>query len=99
MRMQSQKSRELRVQAVNLHFKGLQNKEIASKLSTTEATISKWLKPILKKIELLEETKTLLIKKMNEMLKDPKSKPNDIKDLAYSLTQIKSVEKGEIVYV
>lgn len=92
MRIPNNKSIELQKEAKALYKKGFNNKEIAEKLSVQPKTVGLWLKHF--KDEFLEaiKTKTLLIKRINEALSNPKTKPSEIKDLFASLSLYKKTD-------
>lgn len=81
--------KETKQKAIQL-FKsgGYTQKEIAQKLGISEKTAGIWLKPYKKDFELIRKTKTNLIKRINEELKN-NAPANVIKDLADSLTLLK----------
>lgn len=92
MRIPNKKSIELQKRAKELYKNGLNNNEIAKELLVQPKTVGEWLKHF--KIEFTEitKTKTLLIKRINESLSNPKTSTSEIKDLFTSLSLYKKAD-------
>lgn len=94
MRIPNKKSQELQEKAKELYSKGFNNKQIAKELEVQPKTIGDWLKQFKTDFKEMAKTKTLLIKRINEALSNPKTSTSEIKDLFMSLSLYKKTEIG-----
>lgn len=92
MRIQQKRSQELQEKAKELYSKGFNNKQIAKELEVQPKTIGDWLKQFKTDFKEMAKTKTLLIKRINEALSNPKTSASEIKDLFTSLSLYKKAE-------
>lgn len=91
MRRTEAQKRELLSLAIKLMKQGKTNKEISQKTGVTERALGRWLRPHRKNIKALEQSKSLIIERLNNSLHDKQTSVNDIIKLLDALKKLKTL--------